>query len=223
VCPKAGNADPESPAGVEYTAKNFLCANGNPVDLTSDNFHEMESVAEHDRHVKPGQNTPSLDDRAIVQNLIDVDGASVGEGSLVRIVGYVAEVPNTYGRSDSKGEGVNCSYPGAELNDVHINVAPNPDSSPCQGIVVEMIPHHRPNHWNFANASALKGRAVRVTGHVFFDSRHTLVPCPKQGNPKRMSLFEIHPVYRFEVCRHGAECRQRVDDDWQDLEDLPDA
>jgi hypothetical protein len=43
---------------------------------------------------------------------------------------------------------------------------------------------------------------VRIAGQQFFDSSH--VPCangaPVGSNPKRISLWEIHPIYNFEVC-----------------------
>ena len=47
---------------------------------------------------------------------------------------------------------------------------------------------------------------VRVTGQLFFDSSH--VPCAGgkevRTNPRRFSLWEIHPIYQFEVCT--ADC-----------------
>jgi hypothetical protein len=47
---------------------------------------------------------------------------------------------------------------------------------------------------------------VRVTGQLFFDSSHT--PCvnevPVRGDPSRASVWEIHPIYKFEVCTEGA-------------------
>jgi hypothetical protein len=53
-----------------------------------------------------------------------------------------------------------------------------------------------------AKAKAL----ARITGQLYFDSSH--VPCANgqhvRSNPKRNSLWEIHPVYKFEVCT--ADC-----------------
>lgn len=50
------------------------------------------------------------------------------------------------------------------------------------------------------------GLPVRVTGHLFFDSSH--VPCENgqgvRSNPKRVSLWEVHPIYQFELCT--ADC-----------------
>jgi hypothetical protein len=49
---------------------------------------------------------------------------------------------------------------------------------------------------------------VRVTGQLYFDSSH--FPCSGgqgagEGNPKRVSLWEIHPIYKFEVCTSGCD------------------
>ena len=47
-------------------------------------------------------------------------------------------------------------------------------------------------------------KATRASnGPAYFDSSH--FPCSGgqgagKGNPKRVSLWEIHPIYKFEVC-----------------------
>ena len=82
-----------------------------------------------------------------------------------------------------------------------------------------MIPHHRPSSWtpslvNQVSSAKLK---VRVTGNLMFDSSHT--PCQSgsaiKGDPSRSSLWEVHPIYKFEVCAQGA-CPG--DDGWVELE-----
>lgn len=94
------------------------------------------------------------------------------------------------------------------LQPTHISIV---DSSSnhveCLSVVVEMSPHHRPAAWNQANVEAVAKAhlPVRVTGQLFFDSSHT--PCgggvPTKGDPSRASLWEIHPIYKFEVCAKG--------------------
>jgi hypothetical protein len=58
---------------------------------------------------------------------------------------------------------------------------------------------------------------VRVTGHLFFDSSH--VPCaggqPVPSNPKRFSLWEVHPIYQLEVCTGNCD----GDGQWSSLSD----
>ena len=144
-----------------------------------------------------------------------------GEGKVVVFEGYVFE-----GRQESK-ETVNCEDKGVPAadgsHDIHISLlaqqpTTNPDATDaagklaaekeeCTGIVAEMIPHHRPGEWTSCNVNdaAQKKLRVRVTGQQFYDGSHE--PCkngmPVGKNPKRVALWEIHPIYKFEVCPSG--------------------
>src|SRR5262249_32985067 len=80
----------------------------------------------------------------------------------------------------------------------------------CLSTTAEMSPHYRPPDWtpeNLLQASA--GHPVRIQGQLFFDGSHK--PCfgGRRPNPKRASLWEIHPVYSVEVCSQTtiAECQ----------------
>lgn len=138
---------------------------------------------------------------------------ALGEGKLVTLKAFVL-----IARQEG-GESVNCkgSVPDDPLfHDIHIsfvNAANKPkpgDTKPimnqkeCTGIVGEMSPHHRPVEWTADNVNkvARAGVLVRIAGQQFFDSSH--VPCtngvPVESNPKRISLWEIHPICNFEVC-----------------------
>lgn len=117
-----------------------------------------------------------------------------------------------------------------DYHDIHISLVPNIKlaaattkeaiaASECQGVVAEMSPHFRPALWTAGNLNKAgdKKLPVRVTGQLFFDSSH--VPCkdgePVGKNPKRVSLWEIHPIYAFEVCT--ADCDG--EGTWVSLED----
>jgi hypothetical protein len=141
---------------------------------------------------------------------------ALGEGHEVVLQGYV------HMARQEGSESVNCEKNVPDdpaYHDIHISVvdsATNADE--CSGVVVEMIPHHRPAAWTQANvqAAADKHVLVRVTGQLMFDSSHT--PCiggaVQEGDPKRASLWEVHPVYKFEVCPTGT-C---TDTGWTALE-----
>lgn len=67
----------------------------------------------------------------------------------------------------------------------------------------------------------VKAHPVRVTGHLFFDASHK--PCESDTdptNPKRISLWEIHPVYAIDVCVNGtlASCPAANDSKWIPLD-----
>ncbi len=107
------------------------------------------------------------------------------------------------------GESVNCGknvLDAALFHDIHISLVSSLDvTDECSSVVAEMSPHHRPDSWNHANVEkvAREKLPVRVTGQLYFDSSH--FPCSGgqgagEGNPKRIALWEIHPIYKFEVC-----------------------
>lgn len=198
-------------------AKNQLCAPGPPALLTFKDFEHLQGRAE-DAGIEFGPSRHPKD-RSALRNLypttVNGEAVTVGEGSLVRVVAYVAEARTS---NVSSGESVNCKRKGKANNDIHVTLVRRRDDPPCAGIVAEVIPHFRPTAWRDTAIAAIE-RPVRVTGHLFFDSPH--LPCDEEGhtvggNPARVSLWEIHPVYAFEVCKHTAlaTCRGDHDEDW---------
>ena len=89
-----------------------------------------------------------LKDRSALRNLYPTtangEAVTVGEGSLVRVVAYVAEDRTS---NISSGESVNCKRKGKPNNDIHITLVRQPDDPPYAGIVAETIPHFRPAAW----------------------------------------------------------------------------
>lgn len=192
--------------------KNNFCATGSPETLTFDQLRALQTKVEENKAINfgdranKGSHGPTAD-RAPLKAL--------GEGRLVQLRAYV------FAAKQEGAESVNCgkSFDNEDkknlFHDIHIAMVetqelatpkdkPEAVANECQGIVVEMTPHHRPPQWTATNLNKV-ARAhlpVRVTGQLFFDSSH--VPCadgkPVRSNPKRVSLWEIHPVYAFEVC-----------------------
>jgi len=131
---------------------------------------------------------------------------ALGEGKQVVLQGFVEDT------RQEGAESVNCTkeFPSPDndlFHDVHIYLVAEPGQAECTSVVAEMIPRHRPAAWTAKQVEAV-GNAklpVRVTGQLMFDSSHT--PCqgstPVSGDPARSSLWEIHPVYKFEVCPSG--------------------
>jgi len=200
-CGLDGNGGAES---AQNDAKNNFCAADPATPITLAEMIDKQKKVQQDSSIpfgntrshpltsKPGPAT----DRAPLHAL--------GEGSLVTLQGFVK-----IARQENK-ESVNCGthVANADTNhDIHISIVESPSQEECAGVVVEMVPHHRPPSWNADNVQAVADDQlpVRVTGQLMFDSSHT--PCINgvggAGDPKRASLWEIHPVYKFELCPQG--------------------
>lgn len=200
--------------------KNNFCADtSSPATVNLSKLKSLQKSAasqEKKKKFTPGQPPP---DRSFLTTL--------GEGSAVVFEGYVFAA-----RQEGK-ESVNCGDTPPNLPasyDIHISLLAKPrktkstdpqakrDKEECGGFVAEMIPHHRPSQWNQCSVESLaaSGLRVRVTGQQFFDGSH--LPCKSgeaaAGDPRRISLWEIHPIYSFEVCPSG-KCSSGG---WQPLE-----
>jgi hypothetical protein len=218
---QCGNDGDGGDEKAQNDAKNNFCpSNSNPQAMTIAQLADLQKTAQdknipfgnvdgHPITTSPGPVT----DRAPLKEL--------GEGKLVILEGYVKLA------SQEDAESVNCGKPpkgpaNKPINhDIHISLVASLGQEECTGIIAEMIPHHRPAGWNPAkvNTAGTAGLKVRVTGQLMFDSSHT--PCvsgkavtgPGFTDPARVSLWEIHPIYEFEVCP-TADC---TSGGWVDL------
>lgn len=176
-----GSSDPAKQA--ESRAKNNFCAATlTPRVVTYQDLINLQSQS---------TNIPkSLPDRTMVKQL--------GEA---QYVSYVAFIKDAHYSDVAAGEAVNCNIPGNATNDIHIVLLKDPNDDECLSTTAEMSPHYRPLDWtpeNLLKASA--GHPVRVQGQLFFDGSHTPCSGKSRPNPKRASLWEIHPVYSIDVC-----------------------
>jgi hypothetical protein len=167
------------------------------------------------------------------------DLAKLGEGQIYGIVGYL------YYAQHTGAESTNCQLTGptSETNlqddytnvDFHIGIGfePAPASAPGQhslaqnSIIVEMTPYSRflyeNSAWTLANLKKAQDKLVRVVGQLMVDSEHN-VPSQNCAVAKttdqrnkcwRASVWELHPVVRFQVCPTTA-CTAESQD-WVDL------
>lgn len=196
-----------SPEGVQDAVKNNFCAKGIPRAVSLADLTGLQSKVEANQAINFGsagrgtrKKGPTIN-RAPLQKL--------GEGKLVTLSKVYVLIARQEG-----GESVNCGKdvegkPTVLDHDIHISLVSSPNLDPakdeCTSVVAEMSPHHRPDSWTHGNVERLAKAQlpVRVTGQLYFDSSH--FPCSGgksagQGNPSRVSLWEIHPVYKFEVC-----------------------
>ena len=172
--------------------------------MTFDDFQKLQTQVANTKNINWGDKNTATRHKGPTTHRAPLE--KMGEGNLVVINGFVL-----IARQEG-AESVNCGQNVANepaYHDIHISLVPSADETDeCNGIVVEMSPHHRPAEWSAANVNKLAQAhaPVRVTGHLFFDSSHQ--PCTNgqgaAGNPKRFSLWEVHPIYQLEVCT--ADC-----------------
>ena len=177
------------------------------------------------------QTIPTPAERPRLQHPDTTHGIAVGEGSLVQFVGFLLEAHYSDVLS---GEDVNCNLPGDPTNDIHIAIGPRLDAPECASITAEVIPHFRPHAWTMLatlngptvatlRQNARLDRPLRFTGQLMFDASH--LPCsngqPASEAPARTSSWEVHPVYRIDVCSVGADtgaCPSTSESAWTPLD-----
>lgn len=237
---------------LQNRAKNNLCAGGfltanpqeDPALVTQLSFRRLQAAADdireaHDLGVQkvPEDRTPFTGN---VYTTSEDD--ELGEGSLVRYVGFLLE------GHFSGQEGVNCGRSGQQNYDMHLafsNTKPSLTISKaagaaleCKSITAEIIPRRRPDAWTLLGSmkkTSAKGlraaiekidaqdlrRPLRITGQLFFDASHQACKDGERvgGNPARASNWEIHPVYAIDVCEFttSGNCRWDNDAVWTPL------
>ncbi len=228
-CPDIGCATPGSSEALSNTLKKRMVPVTNVRKITFVTLQKLQKIADE----KVGQNHyPNKEERALLKSL-NVNGKKVGEGDVVRLSGYIAGTPRSMG-----GESVNCRLTGKDNNDFHITLAEIAEPSQegdehestvkeedleFQGVVVEMIPQQRPANWNIENLKDVKNqkKKVLVVGQLFYDSKHRVNNNPDKpigGQPKRMTLWEIHPIYKFYVCdKIDNDCDEDKYKEWREL------
>jgi hypothetical protein len=184
----------------EAIAKNNFCSpTAHPQDVTYDELLDLQKQAAEVPIPK------KLDDRKEIQNL--------GEGNYVS---YVALIMDAHYSDTTGGEKVNCNMSGNPPNDIHIVlVSQAGEKDECTSTTAEMSPHYRPTGWTPQRLNGLQ-KPVRIRGQLFYDNSHAV--CGKsKPNPKRASLWEIHPVYSIDVCNLSDldQCRKNIDNDAQ--------
>jgi hypothetical protein len=233
--------------GKQNAVKNNLCSQGDPVTLSFEDFMALQKQA-RDRGIPFGadgfgptrvEHLPP--DRSVLSSdhFRTPGGRPIGEGDKVRIVAFMDD---PHAADLGAGEDVNCHNKKAAENDIHINLVPrpappkpgrnDPDAEQkkaarkvalCGAIVAEIIPHFRPDLFDarFLVPIAARHTPVRISGQLFFDAAHR--PCEgsvPHDSSVRGSLWEIHPVYSIDVCKHQTLDRCAAADEaaWVPLE-----
>jgi hypothetical protein len=217
ACPNSGNAEPGSAHALANELKRRLPAGGAPTLLTFDDFQILQKEADDSADVGEGRELDDSQRRALHQ--LAYSHGTVSEGDPVGVSGFLVGSAHP----NRSGESVNCGLKGSANNDFHIPIAPTADSTEFDGLVVEMIPQNRPAQWNVTKIHKVQklGLKVFVTGQLFYDNQHFVnddEDNPKGGQPKRFTLFEVHPVTQLAVCKNSDSCDETKPDQWTALE-----
>jgi hypothetical protein len=209
-----GCAAADSAHGLLNQLKRSMPPEGTPTTVTFETFSQLQSAAVE--LVDQGADI-SPSDREKIKSIETAEG-TVGEGSLVRLVAFLSE-----GRPHANtGESVNCNLKSEANNDLHISVTERKNSSEFDGIVVEMIPQNRPDSWTSAQVGTLRGKVLLIEGALLYDNMHVTNSDennPLTGQPKRFSLWEIHPITSIKVCKKATvnQCDPGRASDWREF------
>ena len=222
-CEAAGTAS-SGPQSAQNEAKNNFCATGTPVSLNFNNFAQLQQAAQSAGIPFGGTNLPP--DRGALHNILPLSGqGSVGEGTVVRVAAYVMDAHYS---NVSSGESVNCQQPGNENNDIHIVLGQSAvpsgqkltEAQECASVTAEISPHFRPNVWTPDTLNSHNAHMFRFTGQLFFDAAHRPCVGGTGANPKRVAIWEVHPVYDVEICGDSSNnCTVGSDANWIPLSD----
>jgi len=218
TCGLQGDAKDRTPEAVQNPHKNNLCLTGVAQPIAFSDLAKLQQEVD-DSGMEYGSKfqhkSPPMDRSPLTKLPPLANGIQLEEGSLVTFIAYMADAHYSPSSASSKGESVNCSESQHEQADIHIALSSEPgkikSKDPkrieklCRTVSAEFIPHARPAIWDGPTLNQVIDveRPVRVTGQLFFDASHE--PChdrkPVGSDPRRMTGWEIHPIYRFEVCK----------------------
>lgn len=223
-CPREGCSDDNHHDPDLNKLKNLKSSDQPVTDRTITQIIRLERKVE-DSGYKRG------DSRSVLRDL--------GEGSQIRVVGYLLAVKQECGESS------NCGLQDVDVTTDNHLVLVNPkvvtdnllpkhatvkrikavfSVREPQSMTAEFTPRVRAaGHPNFTsdvqnrlNKTPQGALWVRITGQLMFDSEHF------HHNPlQRKTSWEIHPILKFEYCLKGRTCKLGSDDGWLDLDQNP--
>jgi hypothetical protein len=173
--------------------------------------------------------------------------ANLGEGNIHTVIAYLYFAQDTSKGNPAnppKGETCNCRLPQPENFDYHIGLGFDPNLAsqahtqhPQEGdplfsqlqkksVVAEMTPyprHTRHPNWTFDRVNSHQGEQVKVVGQLMVDNYHFQAKddCGFPGattNCWRSTIWEMHPLTHFYVCKASSGCASSPDSDWADLD-----
>jgi len=198
------------------------------------------------KNIRTDTGTPTLRTLTWVKKLDDPENfeqggirdelESLGEGQMVTVVAYVLVI-----RDEPGGESCNCGLHSIPETDNHMVLVTKTtvDKFPfktaatsktvlkqreAESITAEFTPRVRLDHPNFLrkviqpliDKTKQQALLARITGPLLFDSEHFI-----RNHLVRVNNWEIHPVFKFEFCSTGDNCKGNSNTGWKSIDDLP--
>ena len=204
-------------------------------DLTAADFPKLESKL---------PKTLKVSNHAKLANRL----APLGEGNIYTVIAYLYFAEDT-GKGTAtlppNSETSNCKLTAPNTFDYHLGLGFDPalaasarSTHPKPGdaaftalekhsVVAEMTPYTRHAKWTFDRVNALQGQQVKVVGQLMVDNIHFNKndDChfsPARASCWRSTVWEIHPVTQFYVCKASGGCTvSSPASDWTNLDDMP--
>lgn len=234
TCPRRGDVPDPAPDAkaaahaLQNEAKNNFCAPGDdPALVTFSSFKKLQTkLDQKDPDAKHWTRENLPENRDVLKDVhTTTDGVHLGEGTVVRFSAWLMR------RRPGSEESCNCLGSTKEATDIHvvlINNSNRDDTPECQSVTAEISPHSRPDKWDSHTLLLAQAHPFRFTGQLMYDAAHR--PCsgdplkPAAMAPKRISSWEIHPVYDIDVCKKKSlqNCKADDPDAWTPLSDWSD-
>lgn len=220
-CPLIGCAQPGTSEAEANLARNtHVARNARLYSLSIDDFEELQLAA---NRIGLQGFAIAVGERRRYEKLLAAGRSNekIGDGARVEFTGFIVGTPHAR-RTDS----ANCRAVGRENNSFRFHLAALPDDTEFDAILAELIPRGRHQLWTLERLRRIAQlrKPVRVTGKLFYDSKHFVNSDPTnelQGSPRRLSLWEIHPVSEFWVCKACSLRDCERPDQWIELEKMP--
>ena len=186
-CPFDGNgSDPD-----QFTLKNRADSPSAFKDVSWQAIFELPYPGRDDGNfAKPHREDWAASELAVIEPF---------EGIAVRVIGYIVAIKPQNGGS---GEGTNCNFNKVGDVDTHLALVADVGDAEKGSIVIEWTPRFLKAHPNWTKSKLLpwldSDQPVRVTGWLMVDPDHV-----NHLNKYRGTLWEIHPITKFEVFQNG--------------------
>jgi hypothetical protein len=219
-CPTAGCATRPEHRAANRRKRRFPKASAPRKAIDFATLRDLQAATDH-LGVPQGE-VLSTADRAKLKN-ISVGNRTFSEGDAVILAGFLAADRTI--RCGSR-ESVNCNFNNGangpcDKTDIHMPIVEQAGHLEVDGMVVEPVPQGKKvQFWTPPALAAAQQnqRLLKIVGALFYDSQHIVNTGGAGTQPKRFTVWEIHPVSELFICtRADNACDPATAQDWAPL------